>query len=227
MYICIYTCIHTHIYIYIYIYIHMYVCRCKELDKSSTEIASDLGTVQEELDAVLEYYSKIKVDVYVYIYIYMGERSIETHKHKTMYITIRSIIHFTYIYIYIYIHTHIYMYIYMYIYIYIHICSYMYMYRYIYIYIYICTHIIYISGRVRRQGRAVRGDRGCIRIRRREHMVGVSMVLAEYIKFKQGLNRTMFTPTMFSRGRSMLTNRVNTRLLLTTRATMYYRTPSL
>ena len=32
----------------------------KELDKSSTEIASDLSTVQEELDAVLEYYSKIK-----------------------------------------------------------------------------------------------------------------------------------------------------------------------
>ena len=38
--------------------------------------------------------------------------------------------------------------------------------------------------------------------RRRENMVGVSMVLAEYIEFKQGLNRTMLTPTMFSRGRT-------------------------
>ena len=43
--------------------------------------------------------------------------------------------------------------------------------------------------------------------RPRENMAGVSMVLAEYIKFKQGLNlmysaRTMLTPTMFSRRRS-------------------------
>ena len=68
-----------------------------------------------------------------------------------------------------------------------------------------------------------------LEIRRRVNMVGVSMVLAEYIEFKQGLNRTMLTvhgqvhprvlahvhatcthphgvrlrtPTMFSRGRA-------------------------
>ena len=43
--------------------------------------------------------------------------------------------------------------------------------------------------------------------RRRENMVGVSMVLAEYIKSKQGSNRTMFTPTM-SRGRSSFLSQV-------------------
>ena len=50
--------------------------------------------------------------------------------------------------------------------------------------------------------------------RRRAIMVGVNMVLAEFIKFKHGLYkccginvhhaRSMFTPTMFSRGRPKL-----------------------
>ena len=38
--------------------------------------------------------------------------------------------------------------------------------------------------------------------RRREHMVGVNMVLAEFIQFWRFYASTMFTPTMFSRGRS-------------------------
>ena len=37
--------------------------------------------------------------------------------------------------------------------------------------------------------------------RRRENMVGVNMVLADFIQFWELYARTMFTPTMCSRGR--------------------------
>ena len=62
---------------------------------------------------------------------------------------------------------------------------------YIYIYIY------------RTSARSVRGipKRGIQKSRWRENMVGVNMVLAEFIKFWRYYARTMFTPTMSSRGR--------------------------
>ena len=60
---------------------------------------------------------------------------------------------------------------------YIHICVYMYIYIYIYIYIYM----------YRTPSRANSSPRAAAVSRPRENMVGVNMVLAEFIKFKHGL----------------------------------------
>ena len=97
-----------------------------------------------------------------------------------------------------------------YIYIYIHMCMHMYVCIYIYIYTHTHTHT-----RAAPEGAAYRRSLRPVALycRPRENMVGVNMVLAEFVKFKHGLYnscgivfwgyyaRTMSTPTMLSRGR--------------------------
>ena len=86
-----------------------------------------------------------------------------------------------------------YIYIYIYAYVCIYVCMYICMYVCIYIYIYIHIYIyiyIYIYINQAEELEAARAASGAAKAgdsRRRENMVGVNMVLAEFIKFNHGL----------------------------------------
>ena len=92
------------------------------------------------------------------------------------------------------------MYIYIYIYIYTERERESYVYTYIYIYIYMATESTHRRLEPSEKGREPerltqprrRGPEHAVNIiaRRRENMVGVNMVLAEFVKFKHGLYKS-------------------------------------